>query len=264
MRTLNITLITIFALLFLTSCEKEIDLDLDDSNQLYVVEGIVHDSLGDNFVLLSKTRPYKDNSSIETISNATVIIKDNFGNTFNLYEVAAGYYTDSNLLGISGRIYDLKVTTNGKTITASSTMSARVNIDSLSLEEDPEVFWEDPNTPQYTARCHFSDPVSIENFYRLKAFLDGEQEDGFLALDDKFIDGNSTYFPIFESTFYGGDSVTIQLLSIDEVNYRYFTALYSSQGGQVPGNPTTNLNGDNVVGYFGAYAKSEKSIVIPE
>ena len=101
-----------------------------------------------------------------------------------------------------------------------------------------------------------------DNFYRLKAFLGGEQEDGFLSLNDEFFDGSSTYFPIFESTFYQGDSVTIQLLSIDEVNYRYFTALTASQGGQVPGNPITNLNGEDAVGYFGAYAKSEQSIII--
>lgn len=262
MKTLKITLIAICTVTILTSCEKEIDLDLANSEQLYVVEGIVHDNLGDNYVLLSKTRPYKDNSPIETISNANIQIIDNFGGTFNLYEIAPGHYTDSTLQGIANRTYELIVNVDGKTITASSQMYPRVNIDSLSYEELTEAFWEDPNIPEYRARCHFTDPGNTDNFYRLKAFLGGEQEDGFLSLNDEFFDGSSTYFPIFESTFYQGDSVTIQLLSIDEVNYRYFTALTASQGGQVPGNPITNLNGEDAVGYFGAYAKSEQSIII--
>jgi hypothetical protein len=264
MKILKITFISICSILFFTSCEKEIDLDLDDSAQKIVVEAIVHDSLGDNYVLLSKTKPYKDNGAFQNISNASVIIKDNYGNTFNLYEVAPGIYTDSLLQGIAGRTYNLIVTTEGKTITASSTMPQKVTIDSLSLEKDPEGFWENPNIPEYSARCHFTDPFNIKNFYRLKAFLEGEQENGFTALNDDFIDGNSTFYPLFESTFYPGDSITIQLLSIDEINYRYFTALYSSQGGQVPGNPITNLNSDDAVGYFGAYAKSEQSLVVPE
>jgi len=263
MKTLKITLITLIALLIFTSCEKKIDLDLDSSKQLYVVEGIVHDNLGDNYVLLSKTRPYKDNGIIETVSNANVQLKDNLGNTYYFYELYPGYYADTTLQGIAGRTYELIINVDGKTITAKSFMNSRVNIDSLSLEEDPEPFWEDPNIPEYTARCHLSDPANIENFYRFKGFLDGEQEDGFLALDDKFFDGRSTYYPLFESTFYPGDSVTIQLLSIDEINFRYFTALTASQGGQVPGNPITNLNGEDVVGYFGAYAKSEQSIIVP-
>lgn len=264
MKTLKIILIAIITITFFTSCEKEIDLDLADAEQLYVVEGILHDSLADNFVLLSKTRSYKDNNPIEMVSNAVVTIKDDFGNTFNLYETSPGYYTDSTLIGVTGRTYRLIVVIGDKIITASSQMSTKVEIDSLSLEEVTEAFWEDQNIPEYTARCHFTDPLNIENYYRIKAFLSGEQEDGFLVLDDKFFDGNSTYFPIFKSTFYKGDSITIQLLSIDKVNYRYFTALTTSQGGQVPGNPITNLNGEDAVGYFGAYAKSEQSIVVPQ
>jgi hypothetical protein len=263
MKTIKILTVAISFLFILTSCEKEIDLDLDESRQLYVIECIVHDSLGDNFVILSKTRPYKNNNDIEKISNANVQITDNLGNTFNLLESSAGYYTSSALKGISNRTYSLVVNVEGNTITANSTMPPRITIDSLSVEETTEAFWEDADIPEYRARCHFTDPGSFENFYRLKAFLGTEQEDGFLALDDEFFDGSSTYFPIFGSTFFKEDSITIQLLAIDELNYRYFTAIDASQGGQVPGNPITNLNGDNVVGYFGAYAKSERSIVVP-
>lgn len=264
MKTIKFTIITILSVLFFTSCEKEIDLDLDESTQKIVVEGMVHDFLGGNYVLLSKTRPYKDNGAIEKISNAAVNITDNLNNSYTLYEVSPGVYTDTLLQGIHGRTYNLTVIAEGKTITSKSYMNQNVGIDSLSLEEDPEAFWEDPNIPEYSVRCHFTDPLNSENYYRIKAFLEGEQEDGFLALSDEFFDGNPTYFPIFESTFFPGDSITVNLLSIEEEIYRYFNALSSSQGGQVPGNPITNLSTDDAVGYFSAAAFSQKSIVVPE
>jgi len=262
MKTLTPFIVALCSALIFSSCEKQIELNLDESAQKYVVEGIVHDSLGDNYVLISKTRPYGENGNIEQITNAQVKINDNYGNTYNLYEVAPGYYTDSTLQGIANRTYDLVINVDGKTITAQSDLNARVNIDSLSQEETTAAFWEDPNIPEYRARCHFTDPLNVLNFYRLKAFKGGEQENGFMALDDRFFDGKATSFPIFESKFYKGDTVTIQLLSIDEVNYRYLVALASSQGGQVPGNPITNLNSDDAVGYFGAFAKSQQTIII--
>ena len=84
-----------------------------------------------------------------------------------------------------------------------------------------------------------------------------------LVLSDNLIDGDNVVFPIFQTEFEENDTVSVQLLSIDEVNYRYFNALASSQGGEVPGNPETNLNGaENVVGFFAAYAKSERKFIV--
>lgn len=263
-RNIKLVYFSFLVLLFFTSCEKEIDLDLDENEPLFVVEAIVHDSLGDNFVNISMTKPFKDNNPVTTVTNANVVIKDNFGNTFNLYQISNGHYTDSTLKGVSGRTYDLYININGATISATSTMPARVNLDSLSYEKNTEVFWDDPNIPEYSVRCHFSDPPNSINYYRFKAFLRGVQEDGFQCLNDDLIDGLTTYYPIFESYFYENDSVSVQFLSIDEFSYKYFTALTASQGGQVPGNPETNLKGVKAVGYFGAFAKSEKNIIISQ
>ncbi|MCO6498949.1 MAG: DUF4249 domain-containing protein [Vicingus serpentipes] len=256
-------LIGLFVLIFI-SCEKKIDLDLEESRTFHVVEAVVHDHLGDNYVILSRTRPFKNNQPVEMISNASVQIKDDIGNTYVLYESAPGYYSDTTLQGVANRTYYLIVNVEGKTITAESEMNPRVAIDSLSVEENLEAFWENPNVPEYSVLCHFTDQANSVNFYRVKAFLEGKQEKGFLAFNDEFIEGKSTRIPVFESIFYQGDSVTIQFLTIDEVNYRYFTALSSSQEGLVPGNPITNIQGKDVVGYFGAYAKSEKSIIVTE
>jgi hypothetical protein len=262
MKTFKTILIISSILVTFSACEKEIDLDLKDSEQLFVIEGIVHDSLGDNFVSISKTRPFDNNDAIEIVSNASVQIKDGVGGVFNLTEVDTmpGYYTNSNLIGVAGRTYELNVNINAEIFRATSFMNPRIEIDSLTYNEDPS-FGSDDEV-EYSIICHFTDPLNVINFYRMKSFLGNEQLDGFVNWNGDAIDGASTGLPVFNSSYTAGEVATIQLMSVDEPNFRYFVGLISSQEGEVPGNPQSNLSGDNVVGYFGAYAKSEVSILI--
>lgn len=252
----------VIATIFITSCEKVVDLDLDKAKPMLVVEAIVHDSLGDNFVKLTKSRPFNDNSGgYEVVSGAIIIVTDNLGNSFLLTENEPGKYSSSALEGISGRTYLLTVNVDGKTITALSFMNPKVNLDSLSHEKiDHPIMQEEKD--KYSVRTYFYDTPNYTNYYRIKAFSKGIQEKGYIVLNDDLADGDNVVFPVFQTDYDEGDTVIVQLLSIDEVNYRYFNAIAYSQSGEVPGNPETNLVGEDVVGYFGAYAKSEKSIII--
>lgn len=200
------------------------------------------------------------------MSNAIVQIKDGIGGVFNLYEDAnnPGFYTNPNLIGIAGRTYELNVNIDSKLITGTSFMNPRIVIDSLTFDQEPDFGGEEE--PRYSITCHLTDPLNVVNFYRMKPFIgtDKEQIDGYMNWNDDVIDGLSTGLPVFNVTYEKGDVATLELLSVDEPNFRYFTALRSSQGGEVPGNPKTNLSGEKVVGYFGAYAKSESTIIIGE
>ena len=252
----------VIATIFITSCEKVVDLDLDKAKPMLVVEAIVHDSLGDNFVKLTKSRPFNDNSvGYEVVSGAVIIVTDNLGNGYPFIENESGNYSSPVLEGIAGRIYTLMVSVNGKVVTAKSTMNPKVNLDSLSHEKiEHPIMLEEKD--KYSVRTYFYDTPNFTNYYRIKAFNNGVQEKGYIVLNDDLADGDHVVFPVFQSDFDEGDTVVVQLLSIDEVNFRYFNAIYYSQTGEVPGNPETNLVGEDVVGYFGAYAKSEKSIII--
>ena len=141
-------------------------------------------------------------------------------------------------------------------------MSPRIEIDSLSYDEEPSFGGDEE--PSYGIICHFTDPGDVINFYRMKSFLGVEQIDGYVNWSDDAIDGAATGLPVFNVSYAAGEVARIQLLSVDEPNFRYFVGLASSQEGEVPGNPESNLKGENVVGYFGAYAKSEVSILIDE
>ena len=253
----------IVSTVLLMSCEKVVELDLEDAEQMVVIEGIVHDSLGDNFVKLTKSKSFNDNSGgFEAVSGASVVISDNFGNTFTLLETEPGYYKSDSLCGISGRTYQLNVNANGKQFSSASFMYPKVNLDSLSHEKFimPK---SNPNDPTiYRLRTYFFDMPNIKNYYRIKAFNKGVQAKGFIVMNDDLLNGGIAVIPVFRTDFYEGDTAVIQLLTIDEANYRYFNAISSSQNGEVPGNPETNIIGDNVVGYFGAYAKSERKLII--
>ena len=247
------------------SCEKVVELDLDDAQQMIVIEGIVHDSIGDNFVLLSKSRPFNDNDgSFEKISGASVIITDNLGNTFTLIESESGRYQNSFLKGEEGRKYFLNITVDEKVFTSESIMPNRVELDSISYEEVNSPFGgnNEGEGQKYRVYTHFRDPINVANYYRLKSFNGLVQEKGFISLNNDLFEGDDVDFPLFLSEFEEGDTATVQLLSVDEANYRYFNAIELSQEGEVPGNPESNIRGENVVGYFGAYAKSQKSLII--
>ena len=263
MKYIQVSLVIALMLAFI-SCEKVVELDLEDAQQMIVVEGIVHDSIGDNFVLLSKSRPFNDNDgSFEKISGASVIISDNLGNNFTLSETEPGRYQSVFLKGEPGRRYVLNATINGSVFMAESIMPNRVELDSISYEEVNNPFGGDEEGGQkFRVYTHFRDPLNVVNYYRLKAYNGTIQEKGFISLNNDLFEGDDVDFPLFLSEFEEGDTATVQLLSVDETNYRYFNAIESSQEGEVPGNPESNIVGENVVGYFGAYAKSQKSIII--
>ena len=229
MKALKIIIYTFCCSVLFVSCEKEIDLDLKESDELFVVEGIVHDNLGDNYVLISKSRAFNNNGAIEHVSGAVVQITDDLGGVFNLTEQnnTPGYYTNSNLIGVAGRTYSLNVMVSGETITGSSKMNPRIEIDSLSYNEEPSF---GDGEPEYSITCHFKDPKNIVNYYRMKAFLDDEQLDGYVNWGDDAFDGRATGLPVFDAFYNLGDSATIQLLAVDEPNYRYFVGVASSQG----------------------------------
>tara|TARA_R110001592_G_scaffold140938_2_gene362110 strand:+ start:8508 stop:9308 length:801 start_codon:yes stop_codon:yes gene_type:complete len=257
-----LVLISVLFLIF-TSCEKVVDLNLDEAPQALVIEAVLFDSIGDNYVIISKSKPFNENiGSFETISGASVVIVDNVGNSYVLNEVADGIYNNLSLKGITGRTYTLSVNVDGKSVTAQSTMQPRVNLDSLSHEKQDNPFSGADEPDSYRIFNHFYDTPNFSNYYRIKAYSRRVQQKGVLVLSDDLIDGDNVVFPNFQIEFEEGDTAIVQLLSIDEENFRYFHALSSSQEGEVPGNPETNLEGENVVGYFGAYAKSQKSIVI--
>ncbi|HEX7413182.1 MAG TPA: DUF4249 family protein, partial [Bacteroidia bacterium] len=119
--------------LFLTSCTKVINIDLNSANPNIVVDAEITDQPGPYTVNLTQTVNFSDNNVFPAINGATVVISDNAGNSNTLTETVpgSGNYVTSTLQGTVGRAYSISISYNGKTYTAMSTMPGPVALDSV-------------------------------------------------------------------------------------------------------------------------------------
>ena len=86
------------------------------------------------------------------------------------------------------------------------------------------------------------------------------------TISDEFINGTQTDFPLFGFLPNENDSVVIQLQSVDQSTYLYFEGLDANDRGgpfaAAPGNPLSNVQGTDVIGYFSAFTVDSKGITI--
>jgi hypothetical protein len=260
--SLRISFILLVGLL--SSCEKVIELQLDTSASQIVIQGNVYDQHGPYTVIISKSINFDEESinGYPAVTNATVIICDNIGNTDTLTGSSSGIYVTSTLQGVPGRTYTLTVQIEGQTYTASSTMPNAVEIDSVYFKKS--LFG---NEKQIT--LDFTDPTNTKNYYRLIEFVNNTPLEGFNVTDDKLYEGKIVSYTFMSmgndsnKRIVAGDRISIWLETIDKGAYEYFRTA-SRDGGQSasPANPTSNIN-NGALGYFNAYAVRTVSIIVP-
>lgn len=278
MKTIYIIVSIVVSFLFL-SCEKVIDLELKDSRPQIVVEGKLNNQKGHNYIILSRSGNFYDSNDFEKISNAIVSINDQEGRSYSLDEIEPGVYTDSTLTGQENNTYNLNIRVENQTITAHSTMPVLVPIDSLSVEIKDVGPGGGPNgggpnggeEPTYRLYCHFTDPAEVKNYYMLKASYsysspNGEETytESFITNDDLF-NGKSAKLGFRNFSVFKGDTLQVQLFSIDRANYEYYRLLEVNDMGAMStsiGNPTSNVEGTDVIGVFGANAVDAKTIIV--
>jgi hypothetical protein len=250
------------------SCEKVIDVPLEESDRRIVVEGVLRDQPGNNYVLLSKTGSVYDESNFEKISGAVVTVTDESGVVHTLTEVPGepGKYTNAILQTVADNAYTLSVLTGGETITSTCETFFTPALDSLFYIEQIGSFGVGSDTT-YLVFFNFVDNETQDNYYRINAWINGVKEDVYYISNDDLFGGQTYTQPIYASTVEKGDTVLLELVSMDEANYTYFYSLASASAGgpfaPTPSNPVSNLEG-NAIGYFGAYTTDTMSIVIPQ
>ena len=214
-------------LLLLTSCEKEIQVDLPRTDPRVVVEGYIETG-APPIVLLTRTQGYFAPTSIGSIASsfitdASVIVND--GNTsYTLtkicsaaltpeqLEIAAGLtgfdiqlltnaniciWTSTELIGENGRTYRLEVQTDGRSLSSITTIPNPVALDTLWFQlalQQPDddslgLIWTD-----------LDDPDTLGNAYRWftqRLNKDGDQS----PRDSRFI---PPLFGIFDDRYING------------------------------------------------------------
>jgi hypothetical protein len=252
-----------------SSCEKVIDLKLNNAEKKYVIEGIVTDQAGTAKVLISQTKNFDEGNSFIGIPGATVTITENGTTTTSLSEVAPGIYVAPALAGVSGRQYSLSVTIAGKQFSAQCTMPQKVPIDTMFITS--ELLF---GNTRKLVNIGFTDPPGLGNSYRWIQYVNGRKEDQVMIRNDEYSDARYILNKLFyfsdddepERTIKTGDQVTVDMECIDPRLFNYWFSLDRSatgiSGQATPANPVTNLQG-GALGYFSAHTLETRSMIAP-
>ena len=286
-----------YLMLFLISCEKDIELDLEQVPSQIVVDGYVEEGLPP-YVILSYTSGYFDPVNAAALVNdalrgATVILDDGT-DTIRLHEISLngtnvnGVYAalDSATLlpvmtGIAGRTYHLRIyTPEGRFAEATAKLNHAVACDSMwfRLNEDSDSLG--------LAFARLSDPDTLGNYYRW--FAKRKNKDAqFIAplgsvFEDKFINGLEFDFAynrgqLRNSTapddnneeaglFKSGDTIIVRFTSVDRAVFEFWRDAETQLANTgspfaVPANIQSNISGGT--GLFATYSSAYDTIIAP-
>ena len=280
-------------ILFLISCEKDIDIKLDPSQTRLVVDATIENNqppivfLSQSLDFFGKIDPVILSASL--VRNAKVSITDGSsiveltedsvvrGNTKIFFYTTTG--TNQFFRGKLGTKYDLKIEALGPTYNASTTIPLITRkVDSLWWEKVPLA--DDSNDARVmltgTDKPGFGDFIRYFTKRGQEPFLAGFNS----VFDDQIIDG-TTYtvqvdrgfdknseFSDSLSYFKRGDTVTLKLCNIDKATYDFWrTYEFSFQSIGNPFSSPTRILGNisnDALGYFGGYGAQYHTIVIPK
>ena len=252
--------------LLLASCEDIIEVDLDSIPPKMVIEGSINDLESQVRIKLSTTTDYFKPGETPPVSDASVTITDEQGTTTTFEETAPGFFLSNPFQVMENTTYTLEVMAGDEYYEAECTMPERVDIDSMSFEPAP--IYMDFAENAFQVSCHFEDPEEIDNYYRVKAYVKGDELSGDrskVVFNDDFVEGNVISIPWDLEGFMALDTVVMELQTLDRASYDYYRTLFpilnGGMGSPNPTDPETNLSND-ALGYFGASTISRDTIVI--
>ena len=255
------------------NCQKVVVIDLNQANPKLVIDANITDQPGPYNIILGRSGNYFEPSlTFPPVSNALVIVSDDLGQIDTLKESStSGIYKSSSLTGLPGRTYMLNITSDGNKYAAVSSMPAKVNIDSIySIKRQSS----HGGGPGYDIYIMFKDPPELGNYYRINVhagyFIPSDSIDGrrYRLYSDKLTNSSEMVERVRTGRLVlTGDTITVDLLTIDKSTYDYFNTLrdiLTSDGAATslaPANPNTNLS-NGALGYFAAYTMDRKTIIL--
>lgn len=262
------TKIQLFAALcmaiLLFGCEKVIDIDVNDVNPQYVVEGTFSEGIQ---VAVSQTGDYFDATPPSNVTDATLTLTGSDGTNLLLESLGGGLYGDTGATAIPGVAYTLEVVTEAAAIHGISTAPAITPLDNVTAEFRTAT----PFTREgWGINVQFQDDPAVTNYYRILLTVNGQlrnEAGDYLLFDDELTNGNLVELSLRSQKFELGDVVEVELRSLDRATYDYYITLESLLGSgrgpseAAPSNPDNNLS-NGALGYFSAYTSDTLQVII--
>ncbi|MEO0896926.1 MAG: DUF4249 domain-containing protein [Bacteroidota bacterium] len=249
----------------LVSCTEVIDIDLNESEQTIVIEGILRDRPDGNQVQITKTGSYFSPGEYPTVSDAMVSITDSDGNQTTLSETEDGIYSIP-FAGESGETYTLTVEAEGESYEAVAKMQEPISIDSIS-------FFERGSNPLFGGDGGFAvvanllDPEGTTDYLLFELEVNGELQSSLTLYEGSQTDGISVQVPFIPLLLQEGDEVIVNTYAIEREAYEYYNTLAEIAGtgfattSATPANPISNWSND-ALGYFGVLAQTRFEAVV--
>jgi len=244
-----------------SACQKVINVNLNATAARYDVQGNVTNQPGPYLVTITKSVNFNQDNVYPTVSGAVVVITDVTANQADtLTETTPGNYKTHVLTGTPGHTYQLYVNAASNIFTATSTMPALVNLDSLYTQPSPFGGDHPELVPEYT------DPVLVGHnyhYYHFTEYYNDTESSNIIVRNDALINGQVVKQTIGGEYLMTGDSVALYLECIDSGVYVYYSTLEltENQNSASPSNPLTNLTG-GALGYFSAHTSSLKTLIV--
>ncbi|QDH81617.1 DUF4249 domain-containing protein [Echinicola soli] len=251
-------------LILLFSCQEEVHLELRDTVDFPVVEGIWTTNSNLNQVRVSMSQSYYDSSTYRPVTDAEVyIIHEERGKRFNFEysQQTKSYLPVYNERGFEGQHYTLHVKMNGNHYRSSGVLLEAPELDSLSYRYKEKRLLRPEG---YYITLHGKIPFEEDNYYRVRVVRNDTllvSRSDYLLFDETF--GTAALedgFEIETIPFDEGDEVRIGLYRLNEGAYDYLEGLVElmyNDGGLFtppPQNPPSNfelVEGDTpVLGYY--------------
>jgi hypothetical protein len=254
--------VIVFALGMMQACEREIDIELPNAEDLLVVEGSIETGEFPK-VLITRNRGFFNEFPTDlttfinefVVTDAVVTVSDGTNSetlqfTIDPLNYPFVYYTGSNLKGEIGKSYTLTIVSGSKIITSRTQIPSAVPLDSTWFGLNPFNNEEDSLGVSYG---QIIDPDTIGNAYRL--FAKKNTETAYFPVsgahfNDDFTNGQKVVFfngqgkrPFFASDtfvpsdfFYKlGDTILLKFCSIGRKEELFFNTLDAATNSN--GNP---------------------------
>ncbi len=279
MNKINIkTLIIILTLAsIISSCTERIDIKLDSDRQRLVVEAIITDIPGNQYVKLTKTADYFSNKPPEGVSNAVIKIKTSYNTiTLNENDSIKGFYEfPFEFVGVQGSDYSLDINLDSE-IAGQTNFTANTKMPYLSDDVDSiQVVW-NPRFEAWVIRLFALDPPS-EDYYMFNGIRNGvlitDSIHKVNIANDNFFNGNYTkgvaVLVLDDYELEPGDTFTLALSNITK-DYAAFvneiqTEIQANEPlfSGPPANISTNIS-NGAIGWFTAYPTFFSSTMVKE
>jgi hypothetical protein len=263
---------------FWMGCEETIQLDLDQTAPRVVIEAQVLNGNAGHFVKITRTAGFYQSGPVPRITDAVVQVSDSEGGVFPFvhnpgqHPDSVGFYLPATELeGIVGLVYTLRVEVGGEVYEAEDALLSIQPIEALSTRINPRQ-QQNPEEPgrYYEVLLFASEPQETQDFYLFKFYRNDSIMNGdgnfIYVADDTALGENINGIPA--PVYYKeGEWAKVEIYSLTRAGYRFFfelSNLINNDGGMFsppPANPTTNLS-NGALGFFQVSSRASDSILV--